>query len=79
MKFLVKLSLKAPEEIGLNLPEMIPNVSECMHDTKPEVSKAAISCMSQLCKVVGNPDMDPHIELLVDCMAHPDHVSTTGL
>jgi elongation factor 3 len=47
-----------------------------MHDTKPEVSKSAMACMTELCKVVCNPDIDHHIELLVDCMAHPDHVST---
>jgi elongation factor 3 len=79
LRLLEKVSRKATDEIGFHLPIMIPNVSECMHDTKTEVSKAAMKCMSGLCKVVANPDMDPHIDLLVDCMAHPDHVSTVFL
>lgn len=77
LRHLSGFAAKAPFEIGVNLPEIIPAVSECMHDTKVEVSKAAISCMTELCKVVANPDIDPHISLLVDCMAHPDHVSAT--
>lgn len=77
LDFLQNLAKLFPMAIADTLPETIPPVTNCMHDTKQEVSKAAISCMSVLCKAVGNPDIDPHINLLIDCMAHPDHVVQT--
>jgi hypothetical protein len=40
------------------LPDIIPQVTECMHDTKQEVSTKAHACMIALCKVVGNPDIE---------------------
>ncbi|EGF82149.1 hypothetical protein BATDEDRAFT_16059 [Batrachochytrium dendrobatidis JAM81] len=77
INMLVALTKLAPNQIGRALPDIIPVVSECMHETKAEVSKAAISAMINICAIVGNPDIEPHIQLLVDCMAHPDHVSGT--
>ena len=77
LQFLADFAKKFPLAIADCLPELIPAVTNCMHDTKPEVSKASIECMTSLCKVVGNPDIDPHINLLIDCMAHPDHVDKT--
>jgi elongation factor 3 len=77
LDFLAELGAKFPDEIGECLPDIIPAVSNCMHDTKQEVSNHAVDTMSKLCKVVGNPDIEPHVTLLVDCMAHPDHVSKT--
>ncbi|KAH6563403.1 hypothetical protein BASA62_008614 [Batrachochytrium salamandrivorans] len=74
---LVTLAKQAPEQIGRALPDIIPAVTDCMHETKAEVSKAAIASMISICAIVGNPDIEPHIKLLVDCMAHPDHVSGT--
>ncbi|KAJ3270694.1 hypothetical protein HDV01_007518 [Terramyces sp. JEL0728] len=77
LDFLNELAIRAPEQIGDCLPEIIPAVTNCMHDTKQEVSKQAIDIMTKLCKVVGNPDIEPHTKLLVDCMAHPDYVAKT--
>jgi elongation factor 3 len=71
------LASKYPFIIATQLPEIIPPVTNCMHDTKLEVNQKAIKTMTKLCSVVGNPDIEPHIGLLVDCMAHPDHVTQT--
>jgi elongation factor 3 len=30
--------------------------------------------MGKLCRVIGNLDIIPHLPLLIECMAHPDHV-----
>lgn len=66
-----------PSIIALNLPTLIPCVSECMHDTKKEVSAMAIKVAEELCRVVGNPDLEANVSLLVGCMAHPEQVSLT--
>ena len=65
------LAKKAPLEIAQNLPEVIQHVELCLHDTKLDVSSTAIACMTVLCGLSGNEDIEPHIPMLVDCMAHP--------
>eukprot|EP00842_Homolaphlyctis_polyrhiza_P004925 jgi/Hompol1/5433/HPOL_004443-RA len=75
LALLARIAEKAPLQCGALLPAIIPAVTECMHDTKAEVSKAAISSMISICKVAGNPDIEPHIKLLVNCMAHPTEVT----
>ncbi|TPX71914.1 hypothetical protein SpCBS45565_g00827 [Spizellomyces sp. 'palustris'] len=69
-----KLANSAPEQIALALPEIIPQVTECLHDTKTEVSQAATKCMMNVCKVANNPDIAPHLPMLVSCMARPTEV-----
>ncbi|KAL2914827.1 [NU+] prion formation protein 1 [Polyrhizophydium stewartii] len=76
IELLVTLAKRAPAQIGEALPDIIPAVTDCMHETKAEVGRAAVASMIKICAVVGNPDIEPHIKLLVDCMAHPDKVTS---
>ncbi|KAJ3184021.1 hypothetical protein HDU85_001872 [Gaertneriomyces sp. JEL0708] len=74
LDLLQKLTYTAPDQIGYALPEIIPHVTERLHDTKAEVADAANKCMMAVCKVANNPDIAPHIPMLVSCMAHPTEV-----
>jgi hypothetical protein len=40
-----------------------------------QVSAAAIKCATSLCTTLANPDLSPHIPVLVKCMSTPDAVS----
>lgn len=71
---LSKLIEKSPEMFSELLPECIPHVTECLHELKPEVSAAATRTMKDLCKVCGNPDIAPHLNTLISCMARPTEV-----
>ncbi|KAL0956356.1 hypothetical protein HGRIS_002506 [Hohenbuehelia grisea] len=64
----------APEAVGEELVNVLPKVEAAMHDTKQEVSSAAMKCASSLCSTLANPDLTPHIPVLVKCMANPDSV-----
>ncbi|KAJ3241742.1 hypothetical protein HDU78_001701 [Chytriomyces hyalinus] len=75
LEVLKVLAERAPEQIGANLVSLIPQVSECIDDTRTEVSEAAYSAMTSICSVVANQDLIPKIPILVDCIAHPDHVT----
>ncbi|KAF9568069.1 hypothetical protein CPC08DRAFT_488757 [Agrocybe pediades] len=57
-------------ELGVTLPK----IEAAMHDTKAEVSSAAIKCATNLCTTLANPDIIPHIPVLVKCMADSDSV-----
>ncbi|KAI8821378.1 P-loop containing nucleoside triphosphate hydrolase protein [Fimicolochytrium jonesii] len=74
LEALSKLAATAPDQIALALPEIIPNVTERLHDTKAEVEKAATKCMTDVCAVANNPDIAPHLPMLVSCMARPTEV-----
>ena len=40
----------------------------------PQVASAAVKCATALCAAVANPDITPHIPVLVKCMSDPDSV-----
>ncbi|KAJ3033539.1 hypothetical protein HDV00_006074 [Rhizophlyctis rosea] len=74
LQLLGKLAANAPAQIGIMLPEIIPRVSDCLHETKSEVAQAATKCMMAVAGVAGNPDIAPHLPILVSCMARPTEV-----
>lgn len=64
----------ARDAVARELGQTLPKVEAAMHDTKQEVSSAAIKCATSLCATLANPDLVPHIPVLVKCMANPDSV-----
>lgn len=64
----------AKTQVADQLGETLPKVEAAMHDTKSEVSSAAIKCATTLCTTLENADIIPHIPTLVKCMANPDSV-----
>ncbi|KAF5325821.1 hypothetical protein D9611_000032 [Ephemerocybe angulata] len=64
----------ARDEVAAELATLLPHVEGAMHDTKAEVSTAAIKCATALCTTLANADLTPHIPALVKCMAQPDAV-----
>ncbi|KAI8846170.1 mRNA export factor elf1 [Chytridium lagenaria] len=69
------LAKRAPTEVGECLVDLIPRISECIDDTRKEVSEEAFKTMNDVCSVVGNQDLQPKIPILVDCISHPTHVA----
>ncbi|KAI0930295.1 hypothetical protein AcW1_009029 [Taiwanofungus camphoratus] len=64
----------ARDEVANELVTTLPKVEVAMHDTKQEVSSAAVKCATALCATLANPDLSPHIPSLVKCMSNPDSV-----
>ncbi|KAG5648630.1 hypothetical protein DXG03_003241 [Asterophora parasitica] len=64
----------ARDAVAAELGELLPKVESAMHDTKQEVSTAAIKSATSLCTTLANPDLAPHIPALVKCMSNPDSV-----
>ncbi|KAG6850942.1 hypothetical protein H0H93_005811 [Arthromyces matolae] len=64
----------ARDAVAAELGTLLPKVEHAMHDTKQEVSTAAIKSATQLCTTLANPDLAPHIATLVKCMSNPDSV-----
>ncbi|KAI0081236.1 hypothetical protein K474DRAFT_1762039 [Panus rudis PR-1116 ss-1] len=64
----------AKDAVAIELGTILPKVEAAMHDTKAEVSSAAVKCATALCTTLANPDLSSHIPSLVKCMASPDAV-----
>ncbi|KAJ3414488.1 hypothetical protein HDV05_006490 [Chytridiales sp. JEL 0842] len=71
---LEKLAKRAPEQIGDALVMLIPAVTECINDTRPEVSEGGYQAMTAICNVVNNNDLLPKMPILVSCIAHPTEI-----
>lgn len=63
------------EKIGEELGSTLPHIEIVMHDTKAEVSSAAVKCATALCSTLPNPDLLPHVPALVKCMSNPETVA----
>lgn len=50
LKTIASLADHAPEQLGINLPDVVPQVTLSMNETKKEVSAAALSAMTAACE-----------------------------
>ncbi|KAG8939841.1 hypothetical protein FRC03_005950, partial [Tulasnella sp. 419] len=65
------------EEVANLLGTILPWVEESMHDTKSEVSSQAVKTATTLCGTLPNPDLVPHIPILISAMQSPANVPQT--
>jgi elongation factor 3 len=59
------------------LPVIIPVVSDCMWDTKPDVKAAATKCMTTTTALLDNKDIERFIPAVIECINHPEKVPDT--
>eukprot|EP00850_Spirogloea_muscicola_P004779 SM000021S06412 [mRNA] locus=s21:149230:154152:+ [translate_table: standard] len=74
LELLELLSKNARRQLAACLPEIVPVVSECFHDTKEQVTTAAVVAMKAVTSVVGNKDIDPFVPAVISCIARPAEV-----
>jgi elongation factor 3 len=73
---LSQLAGTAPDEISKLLPRIIPKVTSQVWDTKPQVTKAATSCLLATCNTNLNPDVKPAIPAIVNAIVKPSDTMT---
>ncbi|CAO3636041.1 unnamed protein product [Mucor hiemalis] len=71
------LSALNPMQILNCLPIIIPVVSDCMWDTKPEVKAAATKCMTTTTALLDNKDIERFIPAVIECINKPESVPET--
>ncbi|TPX61904.1 hypothetical protein PhCBS80983_g00784 [Powellomyces hirtus] len=74
LKYLGRMSEHSASQVCASLPEILPVVSGCMWDTKPEVQVAAKEAMTQITGTIDNIDIVPFLPALIGCIADPDEV-----
>lgn len=74
LKTIANLSDHAPEQLGNSLPEVIPQVTISMSETKREVKDAAHAAMTAACDVIGNRDIEHMTPKIVRSITNPEDV-----
>lgn len=74
LKIIASFADHAPEQLGNSLPEVVPQVTISMSDTKKEVNQAAYEAMTNACNVIGNKDIEHMTSKIVRSISHPDDV-----
>lgn len=71
---LSKFNTSAPKQLGDALPEVIPEVTACMWDTKKQVKAAATVCMQSALQVIGNKDIEHMTDKILVAISKPKEV-----
>lgn len=64
----------APKQLGDALPEVIPEVTACMWDTKKQVKAAANAAMKSALEVIGNKDIEHMTGKILTAITKPKEV-----
>jgi len=74
LKCLAFFGEAAPKQLGNALPEVVPEITACMWDTKKQVKKAATEAMREALKVIGNKDIEHMTEKILTAITKPKEV-----
>jgi elongation factor 3 len=74
LKCLASFGAVAPKQLSNALPEVVPEVTACMWDTKKQIKKAATEAMREALKVIGNKDIDHMTEKILTAITKPKEV-----
>jgi len=64
----------APKQLGDALPEVVPEVTACMWDTKKQVKTAATNAMKAALDVIGNKDIEHMTDKILIAITKPKEV-----
>jgi len=64
----------APKQLGNALPEVVPEVTACMWDTKKQIKVAATTAMKAACDVIGNKDIEHMTDKIITAISKPKEV-----
>jgi len=64
----------APKQLGIALPEIVPEVTACMWDTKKQVKTASTDAMRSACEVIGNKDIEHMNAKIITAITKPKEV-----
>jgi elongation factor 3 len=67
-------SKTAPKQLGIALPEIVPEVTACMWDTKKQVKTASTDAMKSACEVIGNKDIEHMNTKIITAITKPKEV-----
>lgn len=74
LKCIGRFAETAPRQLGDALPEVVPEVTACMWDTKKQVKTASSDTMKSALQVVGNKDIEHMTDKILTAITKPKEV-----
>jgi elongation factor 3 len=74
LKCLACFLKNAPRQLGNALPEVVPEVTACMWDTKKQIKVASTAAMEGACNVIGNKDIEHMTKNILLAITSPKDV-----
>lgn len=74
LQLIGKIADTAPIQTSAYLPDIVPQITEHMHDVKKEVKQSATSAMEACCDVIGNSDIEHMTPHIVTAISNPAEV-----
>lgn len=74
LKCIAAFRKNAGKQLGNALPEIVPEVTACMWDTKKQVKAAATEAMRKALDVIGNKDIEYMTEKILTAITKPKEV-----
>jgi len=74
LKAIAALGDSSSENLGNSLPEVVPEITDHIVDTKKQVAEAARLAMTAACDVIGNRDIEHMTTHIVRSFTHPAEV-----
>eukprot|EP00542_Grammatophora_oceanica_P021342 CAMPEP_0194038644 /NCGR_PEP_ID=MMETSP0009_2-20130614/10862_1 /TAXON_ID=210454 /ORGANISM="Grammatophora oceanica, Strain CCMP 410" /LENGTH=1038 /DNA_ID=CAMNT_0038681219 /DNA_START=42 /DNA_END=3158 /DNA_ORIENTATION=+ len=69
-----KFAESAPRQLGNALPEIVPEVTACMWDTKKQIKVASNGAMKAAMEVIGNKDIEHMTDKILTAITKPKEV-----
>jgi elongation factor 3 len=74
LKCLATFSKTAPRQLGNTLPELVPELTACMWDTKKQIKLASKEAMKSALEVIGNKDIEHMTGKILTAITKPKEV-----
>lgn len=74
LKIITSYADFAPMQLGASLPDVVPEITKSMSETKREVREAALQAMTASCDVVGNRDIEHLTSKIVRSITNQEEV-----
>lgn len=74
LQCIARFATSAPRQLGDSLPEVVPEVTACMWDTKKQVKVASTDAMKAALGVVGNRDIGHMTDQILVAITKPKEV-----
>jgi len=74
LECLATFNKTAPKQLGNTLPELVPEITACMWDTKKQIKKASEAAMKAALDVIGNKDIEHMTGKILTAITKPKEV-----
>ncbi|KAK7196793.1 hypothetical protein NESM_000619600 [Novymonas esmeraldas] len=79
LNFIGYVAFCSPKQLAAALPEIMKHIRGCLFDVNNAVSVAASNALRRVAGVVSNPEIQEHVELILNAMRSPSTETETAL